>query len=47
MPSPKQALQAIFDAERALRAHERALLDLEAGPLRSALGAAVEEATTT
>jgi hypothetical protein len=46
MPSPKQALQAIFDAERALRAHERALLDLEAGPLRSALGAAVEEATT-
>jgi HEAT repeat protein len=44
MPSPKDALQAIFDAERALRAHERALLELDDAPLRAALSAAVTEA---
>ena len=45
MSSPKEALQAIFDAERALRAHERALLELEDGALRAALTAAVAEAS--
>lgn len=44
MSSPKEALQAIFDAERALRAHERALLERDERELTKALSAAVTEA---
>ena len=47
MSSPKDALQAIFDAERALRAHERALLERDVRELTKALSAAVAEALET
>jgi HEAT repeat protein len=44
MPTPKTTLAAIFDAERTLRAEERALLETAPAELRALLGAAVEEA---
>jgi HEAT repeat protein len=44
MSSPKDALHAIFDAERALRAHERALLERDDRELAKTLTAAVSEA---
>src|SRR5690348_5356102 len=43
MPTPNPTLAAIFDAERALREHERALLDTPPAQLRALLSGAVED----
>jgi HEAT repeat protein len=44
MPSPAAALSAIFDADRALREHEQALLSTPQDALRKHVAAAVAEA---
>jgi HEAT repeat protein len=44
MATPNPTLAAIFDAERTLRAQERALLETAPAQLRALLGSAVEEA---
>jgi HEAT repeat protein len=44
MPTLNPTLAAIFDAERALRAQERALLETAPAELKALLAAAVEEA---